>query len=259
MPRGSPRVLSITPHNRYLGIAVFHGPELLIWETKALLKLTRAKKVSAVKKSLERHVEMHGIQVIALKQFPASHHSPTVARITATIQGIARMHKIKVRRYTLPALKRRLLPTKRYPTKKELIYGVLERYPFLFKEFVTLKQSRILYRSLMLEAIAAGCVVAEDVEHLNIFLREVSPQPSSRLRRYRKERGLRQADVAEMLGLVSSARISHWEHGRTLPSMRNAFKLALLYDVMVDAIFYDYRTFLEKEIREARKKFEGKK
>ena len=51
------------------------------------------------------------------------------------------------------------------------------------------------------------------------------------LRRYRKEAGLRQLDVARALGLNGCERISKWENGAAIPKIKNLFHLAILYRV----------------------------
>lgn len=47
------------------------------------------------------------------------------------------------------------------------------------------------------------------------------------LREYRKRMGLTQTEVANHLGFKSNNRISHWEKGIAVPSLKNAFKLAV--------------------------------
>lgn len=59
------------------------------------------------------------------------------------------------------------------------------------------------------------------------------------LRKYRRARGLKQKEVAEMLGLKSSSMISRWEKGAVLPKPLSIFKLAAIYRTMVDALFID--------------------
>ncbi len=50
------------------------------------------------------------------------------------------------------------------------------------------------------------------------------------LRRYRKEAGLRQLDVARLIGLGGSTeRISRWENGAADPNIDNLFHLLALY------------------------------
>lgn len=69
------------------------------------------------------------------------------------------------------------------------------------------------------------------------------------LKKYRRARGLKQKEVAELLGLKSASMISRWEKGVCLPQLLNIFKLVLLYRTMVDALFMDLRTSLKEEIR----------
>ncbi len=51
------------------------------------------------------------------------------------------------------------------------------------------------------------------------------------LRSARKTFGLRQQDVAEILGFNISDRISHWEKGTAVPSIFNLFRLSSLYGI----------------------------
>jgi transcriptional regulator with XRE-family HTH domain len=50
----------------------------------------------------------------------------------------------------------------------------------------------------------------------------------NRLKRFRKEKGLAQKDVARILGVKSSSMISRWERGASLPETLNVLKLAAL-------------------------------
>ena len=70
------------------------------------------------------------------------------------------------------------------------------------------------------------------------------------LRKYRKARGLNQQDVAEILGIKSTSMISRWEMGVCLPDLLNAFKLAVVYRTMVDALFIDQLRDLREHILE---------
>lgn len=69
------------------------------------------------------------------------------------------------------------------------------------------------------------------------------------LRRFRKVRGMKQKEVARILGVRSASMISRWEKGITLPSTENAFKLAVIYRTMVDALYIDYISQLKGDIR----------
>ncbi len=62
-------------------------------------------------------------------------------------------------------------------------------------------------------------------------------------------RGLKQTDVAKILGLDSTTTISRWEKGHRLPNLPNVLKLALLYRTMTDALFIDLMRLLKDDIR----------
>ncbi len=62
---------------------------------------------------------------------------------------------------------------------------------------------------------------------------------SNNLRRYRNQAKLRQVDVAHLLGLQCTDRLSHWENGRAVPGLVNLFKLAAVYKVSPQELFAD--------------------
>ncbi len=68
------------------------------------------------------------------------------------------------------------------------------------------------------------------------------------LRKYRRVRRLRQQEVARLLGLKNSSRISRWEKGKCLPSLRNAIRLSIVYETMIDGLFRDLFAELREEI-----------
>ncbi len=68
------------------------------------------------------------------------------------------------------------------------------------------------------------------------------------LRKYRRISGYSQKDVANVLGLKSSSRISRWEKGECFPNITNLFRLAVLYRTMVDALFIDLLEKVREEI-----------
>ena len=75
------------------------------------------------------------------------------------------------------------------------------------------------------------------------------------LRKYRKTIGLKQKDVARILNIKSAGMISRWEKGACLPSLINAFKLAGLYCVLVDALFFPLIRVIKKKIMERQEDF----
>ena len=86
-------------------------------------------------------------------------------------------------------------------------------------------------------------------------MRKTKPKTSSNcLRRYRKARGLKQKDVAKVLGFKSASMISRWEKGLCLPSTMNLFRLAALYRTMADALFIDVLRALRSDLYKREKR-----
>jgi transcriptional regulator with XRE-family HTH domain len=75
------------------------------------------------------------------------------------------------------------------------------------------------------------------------------------LRKYRKARGLKQSEVAKLMGLQSASKVSHWENGVSVPSTVNVMKLAALYRVMVESLFPDLIRQYRAELAERETRF----
>jgi len=68
------------------------------------------------------------------------------------------------------------------------------------------------------------------------------------LRKYRRSRGLKQNEVAKILGVKSASMISRWEKGICLPNTLNLFRLSILYRTMSDALFIDLKNTLRSDL-----------
>ena len=66
------------------------------------------------------------------------------------------------------------------------------------------------------------------------YQKEIAP---NNLKKLRLAHGLRQCDVAKLIGLAYPDRISHWEKGTAVPGIVNLFKLSRLYKVTPDQLF----------------------
>ncbi len=70
------------------------------------------------------------------------------------------------------------------------------------------------------------------------------------LRKYRKAVGLKQRDVAQILDIKNTGMISRWEKGICLPSLLNTIKLAGIYCVLLDALFFPLVRKVKRKIVE---------
>lgn len=83
---------------------------------------------------------------------------------------------------------------------------------------------------------------------------KVNRQIPNTLRKYRRIRHLSQQEIAQVLGIKGSSRVSKWENGECLPSLENAIRLAIICRTMVDGLFGDLERKLRGEILEREKK-----
>ena len=65
------------------------------------------------------------------------------------------------------------------------------------------------------------------------------------LRKYRRAMGLKQKEVAQILGLKSASVVSRWEKGSCFPHAINILKLAMLYRRLVEELFIDSRKIIK--------------
>ncbi len=79
------------------------------------------------------------------------------------------------------------------------------------------------------------------------------------LRKYRKTNGYKQKDVAKILGIKSTSKISRWEKGECMPNVVNAFRISILYRVMVDSLFIDLLRQLREEVKKRECEYRKKK
>ena len=79
------------------------------------------------------------------------------------------------------------------------------------------------------------------------------------LRKYRKANGFTQTEVAKILGIKSTSKISLWEKGECIPNIINALKISILYRVMVDALFIDHLRCLREEMKKRESDYLKKK
>jgi transcriptional regulator with XRE-family HTH domain len=58
------------------------------------------------------------------------------------------------------------------------------------------------------------------------------------LKECRLKAGLTQKQVAKMLGMQCEDRLSHWERGQAMPSVRNLMRLGEIYKTPLDNLYF---------------------
>jgi DNA-binding XRE family transcriptional regulator len=70
----------------------------------------------------------------------------------------------------------------------------------------------------------------------------------NKLRMHRRALGFSQELVAKIIGVRHKTVISSWERGTNLPSLINTFKLAGVYHVQVENLFFDMMDKIRKDV-----------
>jgi transcriptional regulator with XRE-family HTH domain len=73
------------------------------------------------------------------------------------------------------------------------------------------------------------------------------------LRAYRKQAGYSQKEMTRLLGFESESRLSEWEHACAIPSLRNLFKLSVIYKVEPKTLFREIYTDSKQEVKRKKK------
>jgi transcriptional regulator with XRE-family HTH domain len=75
---------------------------------------------------------------------------------------------------------------------------------------------------------------------------------TNNLREMRKNSGMRQIDVAALIGHVNPDRISNWEKGFAFPSVMNLFRLSAIYGVAPEQLYTELQISISQEISRVR-------
>lgn len=79
------------------------------------------------------------------------------------------------------------------------------------------------------------------------------------LRKHRKMLGYSIKDVAWLLKIRCSNRLSRWEKGSATPSLKNVIKLGVLYHTLVEQLYDEYRRDLKAVLFEREQELQASK
>jgi Holliday junction resolvasome RuvABC endonuclease subunit len=150
-------ILGINPGSRYLGIAVFHGPELLDWRVKVFKGKWCKEKMKRIAKIVSQFIEQYQDNALAIKKLNPSRSSGNLNRLVSQIKGIARRKKLKVYQYSIKDLEAFFSDGERM-NKKKLAEIIASEYPVLLHELGKEKSHKNPYHIRMFEAVALGSV-----------------------------------------------------------------------------------------------------
>lgn len=165
-------VLSINPGTRYLGVAVFHGNQLLDWRIKVLkgrwseLKLQKA--LSIVDAAIDRYRPDH----LAIKKLHPNRSSESLNALVERVEKLANGNGIRLHRYSIKQVET-FLCRERRKNKRNLAQAIAADYPELYSELNAEypelhdpeKKRKNPYHIRMFEAVALGAVCVNELNN----------------------------------------------------------------------------------------------
>lgn len=164
MLKEPPRILAVNPGSRYIGYAVFRGPEILDWGVKIVVGKTLSEKQMSVQRTMADLIEQYCPNVLAVKKLHLSRSSSNLNELVRQIENLAGQHQIKLCRYSIQELETMLCPKDKI-NKRTLASIVANMYPTLLYELQKESRSQNPYRIRMFEAVALAAVCWQKYEN----------------------------------------------------------------------------------------------
>ena len=106
MPRKEINILAVNPGTKYIGFAVFQGPDLTYWGIKAFKGKWSKKKLDKIKASLIDLIDRYAITRLVLKKVNHSRSSGNLNQLVEAIENLAKKNRLKVSFYRLGDVKK---------------------------------------------------------------------------------------------------------------------------------------------------------
>ncbi len=158
-------ILSVNPGTKYLGLAVFEGPDLIYWGIKVLKGEWSREKMRRTENILSDLIDQYDVTMLMLKKLHPSRSSRHLNSLVTLIERLAKKKGVGLRLYTLPDLQNFLAPDIRV-TKLDMADLVSARYRFLIPYVEGERNHKHPYFIRMFEAIAAGTLPLDRIRHL---------------------------------------------------------------------------------------------
>jgi RNase H-fold protein (predicted Holliday junction resolvase) len=164
MPRKEINILTVNPGTKYIGLAVFQGPDLTYWGIKAFKGKWSKKKLDKIKSTLLNLIGRYGITRIVLKKVNHSRSSGNLNQLIKAIESLAEKNRLKVSLYRLGDVKK-LLGQGAKVNKVDIAGLVVSQYSFLSSVLEKERKNKHPYFTRMFEAIGAGVLVLKCLKH----------------------------------------------------------------------------------------------
>jgi len=160
MPKTHLTIIGVNPGARYLGIAVFQGPELMDWRIKVLKGKWSKEKMKRATEIISEFIDRYEPDVLAIKKLHPSRRSRNLAQLVAKIKEFSRRKGLKVFQYSIKDVEEFFIEEDKL-NKKNLAEAIVSENPALFHELKKEKAHKNPYYTKVFEAVALALACAQ--------------------------------------------------------------------------------------------------
>jgi Holliday junction resolvasome RuvABC endonuclease subunit len=160
MPKRRLKIIGINPGTRYLGIAIFQGPELWDWRIKVLKGKWSKEKMKKAIEVISDFIERYEPNILAIKKLHPARKSSNLARLVARIKEFSRRKNLKVYQYSIKDVEEFFIREDKL-NKKNLTEAIVSENPALFHELQKEKSNKNFYYIRVFEAAALASACAQ--------------------------------------------------------------------------------------------------
>ncbi|TKJ32897.1 MAG: hypothetical protein CEE38_22000 [Planctomycetes bacterium B3_Pla] len=163
MPKKILKILAVNPGSKYIGIAVFEGPELEDWRVKVIKDKWSKEKLQQVKTLVRSYIERYEPGALAIKRLHRSRSSANLNQLIGTIKQLSKRKGLKICEYSIKDLETFFYPEGK-TNKRKLAEVISSKYPALSHEFKKERTNKNSYYIRMFEAVAIGAVCSHELD-----------------------------------------------------------------------------------------------
>ena len=164
MPKKITKILAINPGTRYLGIAVFEGPELLDWRVKVIKGKWSKEKQQKTLAVARLFIDQYETDVLAIKKLHRSRSSANLNLLVSRIKQVSKRKGLRIHQYSIKDVESFFFPGVK-SNKNKLAETITLKYPFLLHEFNKENANKNSYHIRVFEAVALGAVCSQQLEN----------------------------------------------------------------------------------------------
>ena len=157
-------IIGINPGAKYLGIAVFRGPELRDWRIKVTKGRWSNEKYRKTMKILAEIIEQYRPDVFSIKRLHPSRSSVSLDRLVKKIIASSEKEGMKVYQYGIKELETFFYAEGRC-NKRKMAEMITSEYPVLHYELNLERRNKNPYRIRMFEAVGLGAICFHQLDN----------------------------------------------------------------------------------------------